>query len=65
LMFRSKSWIAACRRNDLLSKTPTELYNYYRVCKLHFTRDIFLYYEQTRLQPHVIPSSILTSKFIL
>jgi len=66
-MLRSKSWVAACCRNDLLSKTLIELYNNYRVCKLHFTRDMFLNYEQTRLQPHAIPNSILTenSKFIL
>lgn len=59
-MLRSKLWIAACRRTDLFSKTPIELYKNYRVCKVHFTRDMFLNYEQTRLQPHAIPNSILT-----
>lgn len=40
-MLRSKLWIAAYYRNDL-SKTLTELYNNYRVCKMHFTKDYFL-----------------------
>ncbi|XP_011644773.1 uncharacterized protein LOC105431941 [Pogonomyrmex barbatus] len=31
------------------------------MCKLHFKKYMFLNYEQTRLQPHAIPSSILIS----
>ncbi|EFN74289.1 hypothetical protein EAG_07443, partial [Camponotus floridanus] len=48
-------WVSACSRENLFSKTVTQLYNSYRVCKLHFASNMFLNYERTRLQPHAIP----------
>ncbi|XP_034190484.1 uncharacterized protein LOC117608869 isoform X2 [Osmia lignaria lignaria] len=56
---RSKLWILACNREELLVKTATQLYSGYRVCKLHFATNMFLNYERTRLQPHAVPSSIV------
>lgn len=56
---RSKLWVSACGREELLSKTAIQLYNSYRVCKLHFGNNMFLNYEKTRLQPHAVPSYIV------
>ncbi|XP_026228983.1 THAP domain containing 12a isoform X2 [Anabas testudineus] len=33
---RSRSWLEKCQRQDLLDKSPGELYRYYRVCGKHF-----------------------------
>ncbi|XP_012526622.1 uncharacterized protein LOC105831188 [Monomorium pharaonis] len=56
---RSKLWVSACDRKELFSKTAIQLYNGYRVCKLHFANNMFLNYEKTRLQPHAIPNYIV------
>ncbi|XP_071577608.1 uncharacterized protein [Temnothorax nylanderi] len=56
---RSKLWVSACGREELISKTAIQLYNSYRVCKLHFANNMFLNYEKTRLQPHAISSCIV------
>nr|XP_012153868.1 PREDICTED: 52 kDa repressor of the inhibitor of the protein kinase-like isoform X2 [Megachile rotundata] len=56
---KSKLWASMCGREDLFSKTPIQLYNNYRVCKLHFANDMFLNYEKTKLQPHAVPSNIM------
>ncbi|XP_014237837.1 uncharacterized protein LOC106659674 [Trichogramma pretiosum] len=53
---RSKQWVRACNRNDLLEKTPIELFNSYRVCAKHFTDSMFLNDLRNRLQPNSVPT---------
>nr|XP_046267188.1 THAP domain containing 12a [Scatophagus argus] len=33
---RSKTWVEKCQRQDLLDKSPDQLYRYYRLCGKHF-----------------------------
>ncbi|EFN76599.1 hypothetical protein EAI_00535, partial [Harpegnathos saltator] len=56
IVCRSKLWASICGREELLSKTAIQLHNNYRICKLHFTNNMFLNYEKTKLQPHAVPS---------
>ncbi|KAL0114786.1 hypothetical protein PUN28_011832 [Cardiocondyla obscurior] len=39
-----------------------ELYNNYRVCKLHFENKMFLNFEKTRLQPNAVPNFQIRNK---
>lgn len=55
---RSKQWVKACDRNDLLEKTPIELFNSYRVCAKHFTNSMFLNDLRNRLQPNSVPMQL-------
>ncbi|XP_031782106.1 uncharacterized protein LOC100679657 isoform X2 [Nasonia vitripennis] len=55
---RSKQWVVACDRNDLLEKTPIELFNSYRVCAKHFTDTMFLNDLRNRLQPNSVPMQL-------
>uniref|UniRef100_A0A3Q3WFJ1 THAP-type domain-containing protein n=1 Tax=Mola mola TaxID=94237 RepID=A0A3Q3WFJ1_MOLML len=34
--FRSKKWVEKCQRQELLDKSPEQLYKYYRLCGNHF-----------------------------
>ncbi|KYN22563.1 hypothetical protein ALC57_05035, partial [Trachymyrmex cornetzi] len=58
---RSKLWVAACHRKELFSKSTIQLYNNYRICKLHFTNNMFLNFEKTRFQPRAVPYYIMTN----
>ncbi|XP_011498485.1 PREDICTED: uncharacterized protein LOC105362697 [Ceratosolen solmsi marchali] len=55
---RSKQWVQACERNDLLEKTPIELFNSYRVCAKHFSDSMFLNDLRNRLQPNSVPMQV-------
>ncbi|XP_045896353.1 THAP domain containing 12a isoform X1 [Micropterus dolomieu] len=33
---RSKKWVEKCQRQDLIDKSPDQLYRYYRLCGKHF-----------------------------
>ncbi|KAJ8678480.1 hypothetical protein QAD02_014267 [Eretmocerus hayati] len=59
---RSKQWVRACERDDLLEKTPIELFNSYRVCAKHFTDSMFLNDLRNRLQPNSVPIQCKSSK---
>ncbi|CAL1681151.1 unnamed protein product [Lasius platythorax] len=52
---RSKLWVEACGRQDLMKKTSEELYKNYRVCALHFSQKMFLNDLQNRLQSNAVP----------
>lgn len=52
---RSKLWIKACGREDLINKTCEELHKNYRVCSLHFLQKMFLNDLRNRLQPNAVP----------
>ncbi|XP_014213527.1 uncharacterized protein LOC106643068 [Copidosoma floridanum] len=55
---RSKQWVRACDRGDLLEKTPLELFNSYRVCAKHFADTMFLNDLRNRLQPNSVPMQL-------
>ncbi|KAL0116337.1 hypothetical protein PUN28_009732 [Cardiocondyla obscurior] len=59
---RSRLWVLACGRDNLLNKTAMELYNNYRVCKLHFENKMFFNFEKTRLQPNAVPNFQIRNK---
>lgn len=58
IFYRSKQWVRACDRNDLMEKTPLELFNSYRVCAKHFTDSMFLNDLRNRLQPNSVPMQL-------
>ena len=55
--YRSKEWVVACRRQDLLNKTPKYLYANCRLCSEHFEDCMFVNPEtKNRLNDMAKPS---------
>ncbi|XP_047464000.1 THAP domain containing 12a [Mugil cephalus] len=44
---RSKKWVENCQRPDLIEKSPTQLYRYYRLCGKHFESSLIDNVSQT------------------
>lgn len=55
-IFRSKAWLIACKREDLLNKDPNLLYNSHRVCSQHFADKSFTSPFKNRLLPSAQPT---------
>ncbi|KAL1516509.1 hypothetical protein ABEB36_000418 [Hypothenemus hampei] len=53
---RANRWILACNREDLIDKTPIQLYNNYRICALHFEDTMFTNPLRNRLLPSANPT---------
>ncbi|XP_074466133.1 THAP domain containing 12a [Sebastes fasciatus] len=54
---RSKKWVEKCQRQDLLDKSPDQLYRYYRLCGKHFeTSAVDSEAQSTVLKDDAIPT---------
>ncbi|XP_069578809.1 THAP domain containing 12a [Brachyistius frenatus] len=54
---RSRTWVEKCQRQDLIGKSPEQLYRYYRVCGKHFeTSSIDNDTRSTMLKDDAIPT---------
>ncbi|KAG8225334.1 hypothetical protein J437_LFUL005348 [Ladona fulva] len=52
---RSRKWVIATRRQDLLGKSSAYLYNNCRICSNHFEDVMFLNNMKNRLHSHAVP----------
>ncbi|KAG5897424.1 hypothetical protein JTB14_032115 [Gonioctena quinquepunctata] len=54
---RARDWLKACNRDDLLGKSPEVLYGNYRLCELHFEKDMLIKHKFRKL---LIPEAVPT-----
>ncbi|XP_032390191.1 THAP domain containing 12a [Etheostoma spectabile] len=53
---RSKKWVEKCQRQDLIDKSPDQLYRYYRLCGKHFEKSSVDSDSSTVLKDDAIPT---------
>ncbi|XP_034746606.1 THAP domain containing 12a [Etheostoma cragini] len=53
---RSKKWVEKCQRQDLMDKSPGQLYRYYRLCGKHFVKSSVDSDSSTVLKDDAIPT---------